>query len=107
MLNGRVNERMPFVLRHESTGEIAAAMLRNTYDFTYFGVKAWDAPEEAEAEREAFLAQWQYEDTPRWRVIEIDESKLKTLNVKLKNSPAYLVTLDAAGAVHAKLREEA
>ncbi len=82
-------------------------MLRNNYDFTYFGVKAWEAPAEAEAEREAFLAQWQYEDEPRWRVIEIDESKLKTLNVKLKNNPAYLVTLDASGIVTAALREEA
>jgi hypothetical protein len=98
---------MPFVLRHESTGEIAAAMLRNNYNFTYFGVKAWDSSEEAEVEREAFLAQWQYEEEPRWRVIEIDEGKLKTLNVKLKNNPAYMVTLDASGVVTAMLREEA
>jgi hypothetical protein len=98
---------MPFVLRHENTGEIAAAMLRNSYDFTYFGIKAWETFEEAEEERTAFLAQWQYEDAPRWLIVVIDESKLKTLNVKLKNNPAYMVLLDASGAVAAALREEA
>ena len=82
-------------------------MLRNNYDFTYFGVKAWESSGEAAVEREAFLAQWQYEEEPRWRVIEIDESKLKTLNVKLRNNPAYMVTMDDSGVVTAALREEA
>jgi len=97
---------MPYVLRHEITGEIAAAMLRNSYDFTYFGVKWWTSSEDAEQEQVDFLTEWQYADLTNWRVIEVDDNKLKTLNVKLKNNPAYMVCLDAAGAAEARLRKE-
>lgn len=97
---------MPYVLRNERTGEVAAAMLRNSYDFTYFGVKWWNAREEAAQEQVDFLTEWQYADLAEWRVIEVGEDKLKTLNVKLKNNPAYMVCLDAGGAAEARLREE-
>jgi len=97
---------MPYVLRHERTGEVAAGMLRNSYDFSYFGVKWWETSEEAERERTDFLTTWQYEGVPDWHVIEVDEGRLKTMNVKLKNNPAYMVRIDHAGAVEARLREE-
>jgi hypothetical protein len=97
---------MPYILKNRQSGEIAAAMLRNTYDFDYFGTKWWETEEEAADEKEAFLLQWQYKDIEDWDVCKVEDTKVKTLNVKLKNNPAYLVIMDEAGRVTAKLREE-
>lgn len=97
---------MPYVLRHRDTGEIAAAILRNSYDFDYFGTKWWETAEEAKEEGEAFLRQWQYAEVERWDITKVDESKVKTLNVKLRNNPIYMVLMDEEGRVTAKVREE-
>lgn len=97
---------MPYILRHRNTHEVAAAVLRNIHEFDYFGVQWWESTEEAEAEREQFLAKWQYEEPECWDIIQVDEMKVKTMNVKLKNSPAYQVTLDNEGRIAASLRQE-
>lgn len=96
---------MPYVLRHQETMEVAASIQRNIYEFDFYGVRWWASHEEAAAEQDAFLRQ-QYGETEGWEIVQVDEMKVKLLNVKLKNNPAYLVTLDENERVEAAVREK-
>lgn len=95
---------MPYVLRERSTGEIAAAMQKNQYNFDYYGVYWWSEEEEAEANRDAILTAGDDERHTAWDIIRVDENKVKLMNVKLKNNPAYRVVMDREGRLNAGLR---
>lgn len=78
---------MPIVLRHAQTGEIAACLLRNVYDFEYYGAKFWQDEDEAAQEKQQLLEAIGKPDPERWMPIKVDESRLKLFNVKLNNDP--------------------
>lgn len=80
---------MPYVLQKQPSGELYACMQINHYDLGYYGIKAWETQEAAEAE----CAQWLQEGqlTGEWQVVQIEEHTLKLGNVKLKNNPDYVV----------------
>ena len=96
---------MPYVLRHRDTGEIAAAVMKNVYDLDYFGVKWWATQEEAEAERDAWSAGREASGAADWEVVQMDESRIKLMNVKLKNNPALMILVQPDGRLEAKRRE--
>lgn len=77
---------MPYVLKHKNSGEIFSCRLVNIYDLPYHGAKAWEEAAEAEAERDAFLAD-RSQRPDDWELFELEESKLKLCNVKLNNNP--------------------
>jgi hypothetical protein len=81
---------MPYVIRNKVTGEIAAAVLRNIYDLDYWGAQWWDNAEEAgqaAAERADF------------EPLQVSDSRLKLLNVKLNNDPSRRLFLDDQGTI--------
>ncbi len=82
---------MPYVLQNVTSGELYACMQVNHYDLGYYGVKAWDSQQSAEAD----CAQWLGDDslTGDWQAVHVEERILKLSNVKLKNNPAYAVLL--------------
>ncbi|WP_274362364.1 hypothetical protein [Paenibacillus thermotolerans] len=81
---------MPYVLRHKETGEIAAAVLRNIYDIDYWGARWWAAPDEAETAAAG---------NPDWAVLQVTDSRLKLMNVKLNNDPNRRLYLDEQGSI--------
>ena len=90
---------MPAVLRHRTTGEIACGMLRNVYDFAYYGALWWDDNETAERQAASALAQAGYEEDPGWDVLEIREERLKLFNVKLNNDSRRRLLLHPDGTI--------
>ncbi|GIQ67714.1 hypothetical protein DUZ99_11620 [Xylanibacillus composti] len=80
---------MPYVLHNQSSGELHACMQVNHYDLGYYGVKAWETKEQAEAECADLLREGHL--TGDWQVLQVEEQTLKLSNVKLKNNPAYVV----------------
>ncbi|UUZ78937.1 hypothetical protein LJK88_27145 [Paenibacillus sp. P26] len=90
---------MPYVLRHESTGEILACIQKNIYRLDYYGIKWWETEEEAEAARPEVLEQLKVPDPHRWQILRVDEHRLKLFNVKLKNNPNLLLRMDNQGTL--------
>ncbi|MBO7745999.1 hypothetical protein I8J29_17460 [Paenibacillus sp. MWE-103] len=90
---------MPVVLRHRASGEIACGMLKNVYEFAYFGALWWEDNETAEREAEAALAQAGYEDDGGWDALDIREERLKLFNVKLNNDRRRRLVLEPDGTV--------
>lgn len=104
LCSGKGKMRMPYVLKHERTSELFACKLINRYDLPYYGVKDWEDEATAESDRGPFLAARQAEDADAWRVVEIEEMKLKMANVKLKNDPSNRVFLDDDGSLRVEKR---
>lgn len=90
---------MPYILRHRETGEVLASMQRNHYDLDYYGVKWWDRPEQAEAERIKLPDLAAADGGEAWEAVQAEEQRIKLMNVKLRNNPALLVRLTADGAI--------
>lgn len=88
---------MPFILRNIKSERVLTGMLVNHYDLTYYGTVYWDTKEEAETEAQAALSKAGEGDREQWEVYEIDESKLKMCNVKLKNDPSYQLYIEDSG----------
>lgn len=83
---------MPYILRHQATGEVAAAFLRNKYDLAYWGVRWWEVS--SEAEQAAAAA-----GDSGWSVAEVTDSRLKIMNVKLNNDPNRRLFIDEQGSI--------
>ncbi|WP_281887426.1 hypothetical protein [Paenibacillus sp. YYML68] len=96
---------MPYVLRQEQTGEIAACIQKNNYNIDYYGVKQWDDEEEAEAQRDTFLNDLGHEHLGGWLVVKLDEHRVKVCNVKLKNDPTRVLTMTPDGALNVHTRQ--
>ncbi|MFB6364589.1 hypothetical protein ACFCP7_11045 [Paenibacillus elgii] len=88
---------MPYVLRHADSGEIAACIQKNIYDFDYFGVKQWEAEGQAEADKHSFLESIGVDQLRDWHILPIQEERVKLCNVKLKNDPSRRVRLSDDG----------
>lgn len=82
---------MPYVLKHKETGEIYSCMMRNVYDFTYHGVRAWADDAQAAAELGSVLAEAGVDEPWQWEVAAMEDDKLKLGNVKLNNNPSRRV----------------
>lgn len=85
---------MPFVLRNKENQLVASAMLINIYKFEYWGAKVWEERAEAEAETAGFLEANELGEPSAWELVEVEESKVKMINVKLNNDPRRRVTMD-------------
>jgi hypothetical protein len=85
---------MPYLLRHQETGEIAAAFLRNKYDLEYWGARWWAAAEEAEAAAT---------DHPGWAVEHVTDERLKIINVKFNNDPNRRLFMDEQGSIRVEI----
>lgn len=81
---------MPYVLRCRDTGEVAAAVLRNTYDLDYYGAEWWASEERAGAAAAA---------RPGWEPHLVSEQRLKVLNVKLNNDASRRLFLEDDGTL--------
>jgi hypothetical protein len=81
---------MPYILKHQETGEVAAAVQRNVYDLDYYGALWW--PDEAEALQAAAVR-------PEWTPVQVAEAKLKVLNVKLNNDASRKLFMDDNGTL--------
>ncbi|NEN81610.1 hypothetical protein [Paenibacillus elgii] len=90
---------MPYVLRHTDSGEIAACIQKNVYDFDYFGVKQWEEEGQAAADKHAFLESIGYDNPHHWHILLIKEDRVKLCNVKLKNDPSRRVRLSGDGQI--------
>ncbi|NBD23436.1 hypothetical protein [Paenibacillus glycinis] len=90
---------MPTVLRHRVSGEIACGMLKNVYDFAYYGALRWDDNEKAEEESASALALAGYEDDSGWDALEVGEERLKLFNVKLNNDRGRRLLLQSDGTI--------
>ncbi len=90
---------MMYVLRNKTTNEIATAMLINIYKFEYWGAKVWEERTEAEAEAAEFLSNNELLPTDVWDLVEVEEAKVKMMNVKLNNDPRRRVTMDDQGVL--------
>ncbi|RAP78259.1 hypothetical protein [Paenibacillus montanisoli] len=90
---------MPFVLRDRITGEIACGMLRNVYDFAYYGALWWEDIDAAGQAAERALAEHGYERFADWDILEVKEERLKLFNVKLNNDPRRRLLLEQDGAI--------
>ncbi|QHW34552.1 hypothetical protein GZH47_29665 [Paenibacillus rhizovicinus] len=90
---------MPNVLRHRASGEIACGMLKNVYDFAYYGALWWDDNETAERSAASALAAAGYEDDTAWDVLEVKEERLKLFNVKLNNDSRRTLLLEPDGTI--------
>ncbi|ALS28035.1 hypothetical protein IJ21_26390 [Paenibacillus sp. 32O-W] len=90
---------MPFVCRHRESGVIVAAWQRNVYDLPYYGVLWWETGEDAERESEARLSECGYDDISSWETVEVTESRVKLMNVKLNNNDARTVVLERDGSI--------
>ena len=90
---------MLVVLRKNETEEIASAMLINVYDLEYYGVKTWATIEEANAEKNVFLASNELGLPGDWQAIAAEDHKVKIMNVKLNNNPSRRVKFDSSGSV--------
>ncbi|MBP3963349.1 hypothetical protein [Paenibacillus lignilyticus] len=91
---------MPIVLRHRMTGEIACGMLRNVYDFAYYGALWWEDNETAEQQAEQALIERGFiEPTSDWDLLEVKEERLKLFNVKLNNNPTRKIVLEQDGTI--------
>jgi hypothetical protein len=82
---------LPFVLQHKDTCQVYTCMLVNHYRLEYYGVKYWEDEDEAERDRIPYLQEKEVTDPESWRVLEMEESKMKISNVKLKNDPNYIL----------------
>lgn len=90
---------MPIVLRHRESGEIACGMLKNVYEFAYYGALWWDDNETAEQLYAEALALAGYEDDGGWDLLSVKEERLKLFNVKLNNDGRRKLLLQPDGAV--------
>ncbi|QHT61633.1 hypothetical protein GXP70_17765 [Paenibacillus lycopersici] len=90
---------MPTVLRHRASGEIACGMLKNVYQFAYYGALWWDDNETAEREAAEALALAGYEDDGGWDALDIKEERLKLFNVKLNNDGRRKLLLQPDGSI--------
>ncbi|GGD63562.1 hypothetical protein [Paenibacillus nasutitermitis] len=90
---------MPIVLRHRETGEIACGMLRNIYQFEYYGALWWEDEETAEIRMPQALQAAGYEDERDWDRLDIKEERLKIFNVKLNNDSGRRLILDRDGMI--------
>lgn len=88
---------MPFVLIHKKDRRIYSCPLINIYNLPYYGAKFWDSREEAEQEARQFLAAKNESSPDDWDLLEVEEHRLKVLNVKLGNNPARSVRIDEDG----------
>ena len=93
---------MPFVLKNTRTDEIFACPLINNYGFPFYGVKFWEAIEEAEAEKEQYRMNLESDQGEIWILYEVEERILKLMNVRLQNHPKNRVFLDSAGRITVK-----
>lgn len=87
---------MPIVLKHHHTSQIYTCNLINGYRLEYYGTKFWDDMDKANEQVEEFL-QMMGDDPQDWELYEIEESKMKIFNVRLKNDPKNELYLDDAG----------
>lgn len=90
---------MAIVLRHRESGEIACAMLRNAYDFAYYGALWWEDMETAEQRYEEALASAGYELDSGWDLLEVKDERLKVFNVKLNNDARRKLLLLNDGSI--------
>lgn len=90
---------MAIVLRHRITGEIACGMLRNVYEFAYYGALWWEDMEKAETLFEEALASAGYAQDSAWELLEVKEERLKLFNVKLNNDPRRKLLLQNDGSI--------
>lgn len=81
---------MPYVLRNKESGEIAAAVLKNIYDLDYWGAQWW--ADLGEAEQAAARH-------PGWEPLQVTESRLKIMNVKLNNDTNRKLFMDEQGSI--------
>jgi hypothetical protein len=81
---------MPYIVKHQETGEVAAALQRNKYDLDYYGALWWPQEEEAQQAAEAM---------PGWIPVQLAEAKLKVLNVKLNNDASRKLFMDDNGTL--------
>ncbi len=96
---------MTYVLQHTSTLQIYTCMLVNHYQLAYYGVKYWDRLETATEQYPAFLASQAAIDLENWQVVEMEESRMKLCNVKLKNDPLFHVFFSKSAQIDIKLHE--
>ncbi|WP_219837478.1 hypothetical protein [Paenibacillus sp. R14(2021)] len=96
---------MPTVLRHRASGEIACGMLKNTYDFAYYGAIWWEDIETAERQFSEALALAGYADDSGWDLLEIKEERLKLFNVKLNNDRRRVLFLEMDGSLQVRRAE--
>ncbi|SDX78357.1 hypothetical protein [Paenibacillus sp. CF384] len=91
---------MPIVLRHRITGEIACGMLRNVYDFAYYGALWWEDIDVAEQLAEHALMERDFaQPYSEWELLEVKEERLKLFNVKLNNNPTRRIVLEQDGTI--------
>ena len=90
---------MPFVLRHRDSQEIATATLINNYNIPYWGAKVWESMADAELEKADFLNSIEVNDAEHdtWEFVEVEESKVKMMNVKLNNQSNRRVHMNEQG----------
>jgi len=79
---------MPYVLKHSGTCRVLTSKLVNHYGLTYYGVKFWEAADEAEAQKQQALTAAGESDAAGWEVWELEEGEMKLCNVRLRNDPA-------------------
>jgi len=96
---------LPYICRNRITGQIAAGLMKNVYQFTYYGAWWWDNEKEAEAAMAEDLAQLGLEGAGEWELVEVSEQRLKIMNVKLNNDPRRTIRMDDSGAITAAVRE--
>jgi hypothetical protein len=95
---------MPIVLKHNETSQIYTCNLLNSYRLEYYGTKFWDDWDKAKEQVESFL-QMMGDEPKDWELIEIEESKMKIFNVRLKNDPNNELLLDESGRPFIKRSE--
>lgn len=70
---------MPYVLHEQKSNQIYSCWLKNTYNLMYYGTKFWESEEEALQDSASLPEQ------ADWKPLEVTESQLKMMNVKLRN----------------------
>jgi hypothetical protein len=88
---------MPIVLQHQQSGQIYTCVLVNHYQLRYYGTKYWDDEDAAATQKAAFLAAEGDLDPDQWRLLTIEEAKMKIFNVRLKNDLENQLFLDGDG----------
>ncbi len=88
---------MVWVLQNEKTQEVWTGSLENKYGLLFHGVKFWDEREDAEREAKEFLRQQGVADQDAWRLVEVDEDRLKLYNVRLNNDVKKKLFLQPGG----------
>ncbi|WJH33323.1 hypothetical protein N6H14_25035 [Paenibacillus sp. CC-CFT747] len=94
---------MPYILRQRETGQVYSCMLVNAYRLPYYGTKFWETEEAAENEAPDFLRD-QGQPEEAWVLTEVDESRLKLFNVKLRNNVDWMVFYEEGKGITAEKR---